>query len=132
LSFKIKVLLKEPLIKCLCRHAGFHQHTVNNCFDWILACARMTACSNWELDQNILKIITTLTVLPMKTRYLTYYCLFWHKPANGSGPARGKCPQVVTSKKSSPYSLINHMSRAGKITDYYLQIKLSTSGIPWE
>lgn len=39
-----------------------------------------------------------MAVLSMKSGYLIYYCLFWRKPANGPGPARGKCPQVVTSK----------------------------------
>ena len=32
----------EAQIKSLHRHAGEYQHPVNNCFDWILAYARMT------------------------------------------------------------------------------------------
>jgi hypothetical protein len=35
-------MVREPLIKYLHRHAGENQHPVNNYFDWILACARMT------------------------------------------------------------------------------------------
>jgi len=30
-------------------HAGENQHPVTNCFDWILACARMTAYSKLRL-----------------------------------------------------------------------------------
>ncbi len=35
-------MIKETLIKYLYRHAGEYQHPVNNCFDLILAYARMT------------------------------------------------------------------------------------------
>jgi hypothetical protein len=42
--------IKEALIKYLHRHAGEYQHPVNICFDWILACARMTI-------QRFLKLI---------------------------------------------------------------------------
>ena len=35
-------MVKETLIKYLNRHAGEYQHPVNNCFDLILAYARMT------------------------------------------------------------------------------------------
>ena len=35
-------MVKETLIKYLYRHAGEYQHPVNNCFDLILAYARMT------------------------------------------------------------------------------------------
>jgi hypothetical protein len=39
----ITVLIpSEAVIKFLQRHAGEYQHPAIDCFDWILACARMT------------------------------------------------------------------------------------------
>ena len=48
---------KEALIKSLHRHAGEYQHPVNNCFDWILAYARMTTQRIFGLIQRFPKYV---------------------------------------------------------------------------
>ena len=43
---------REPLNNLLFRHAGENQHPVSNCFNWILAFARMTTRSITFINQS--------------------------------------------------------------------------------